>query len=841
MKKENNYFTINSKINCNNVYNIYNYNYNFLKIRIQDKEYIIDDQNLIQALKSLMETNGGYNSKNKLYNNLNVENDDIRELKKQLYSFPREIDKNTLEFFINLLSLNLDKNVALCSYIRKLINICIELQLYDIIEKEVNEYLLPIISKENCIELVINFIDLVFQEKIQKYFINLIKTALLNISNYLPDFIINKKEILSLLSNETLEEIIEIYFENKNKLKENNIDYNNNTGQEQKNNKNVMDLLMKIRNINNDIFSLLEYERKNALKNFELCINEDKDYKPKFIWKLKFSDITNEIYQEYKLCIDNINLLLICYYEPEIDTFQFALQVIGTNLISSSENINNKENINDINLELNDINNRTNNNYLNIMETISILYLCEIPEINFKSKINFNCIQQKCNSKFLIFKLENFSKLIDFSNNTKKTKDFSINFYFTRNYIFSSIIDHIGQNLELYHRYLSVNKIPKLALSIILKNDNIIDCQKNEAYKIQLIQNWLKNKSNYNNKNILDLFKYIKWRNLSTNDLLDFFIYNSKLLISLKDLKNDIFYEIQRRFQNEYFSTFKNYNYKYTESNDESIKISNTPINQNIEKSNSFTFDFLSRLLTYFSVKNLKEVNNDFSFRSFQNFNHTNNKNEENICKLIKQKNKNYNDKSNSKISKSIRLKEYPFYNSINQNDYTKENKHLNLIKRNNYTNNNNYKSNNLNKNASMTNINYINSNKNKSSKSSIISKYHDLFKKNMENNKKYDLIQKINKKPKLSDSKMLIHDIQNLTKINANKSTSLIVNKLSDNNMRKKIHSNSLDKNKVKGNKNKKSKIRERNKINSLYNFMNYNEKENGQNKYINIDKSLN
>lgn len=90
----------------------------------------------------------------------------------------------------------------------------------------------------------------------------MIKTALLNISNYLPDFIINKKEILSLLSNETLEEIIEIYFENKNKLKENNINYNNNIDQEQKNNKNVMDLLMKIRNINNDIFSLLEYERK---------------------------------------------------------------------------------------------------------------------------------------------------------------------------------------------------------------------------------------------------------------------------------------------------------------------------------------------------------------------------------------------------------------------------------------------------------------------------------------------------------------------------------------------------------------------------------------------------
>jgi hypothetical protein len=245
--------------------------------------------------------------------------------------------------------------------------------------------------------------------------------------------------------------------------------------------------------------------------------------------------------------------------------------------------------------------------------------------------------------------------------------------------------------------------------------------------------------------------------------------------------------------------------------------------------------------LTYFSAKNLKDFTNEFSFRSFQNITHFNNKNEENICKLINKKNNNYNDKSNSKISKSIRLKEYPFYNSINQNEYVKDNKHINLIKRNNYTNNNNYKSNNLNKNASMTNINYINNNKNKSSKNSIISKYHDLFKKNMENSKKYDLIQKINRKTKFSDSKIITHDIQNLTKISGNKSSSLIVNKLSDNNMRKKIHSNSLDKNMVKGNKNKKSKIRERNKINSLYNFMNYNEEENGQNKYINIDKSLN
>ena len=95
---------------------------------------------------------------------------------------------------------------------------------------------------------------------------------------------------------------------------------------------------MYVRNVKNDMFYLLENERKNALKIFEGFINDDKDYEPKFIWKIKSCDISKEIYQEYNLCISDINLLLIYYYEPKNDNFQLALQILGISSDSKENN-----------------------------------------------------------------------------------------------------------------------------------------------------------------------------------------------------------------------------------------------------------------------------------------------------------------------------------------------------------------------------------------------------------------------------------------------------------------------------------------------------------------------
>ena len=939
MKRENNFYGMNIKINSNNIFNNYNIcTDKALKIKIQDKEYEINDPNLIQTLISLIMANGNLN--NKINTNINIVNrkTDFREfctLKKNLFSFPKELDKNTLELFIYLLSSNLDKNIHFFGYIRKLINICLHLNLFDIIKKEIEEYLLPQVSKNNCIEIVLNFMDFIFQEKSKQYFIKLIKTSITTISYYLPEFINTKKETLFSLSNETLEEIIEIYIENKSKSKPNNfINYKNyklNKDIEEKHLKNVLNLLMYIRKIKNDMFYLLENERKNALKNFEALINEDNDYEPKFIWKIKSCDISKEIFQEYNLCINDINLLLIYYYEPKSDNFQLALQIIGINndskennelknlldlttssnkhkenkniKILSSDDDNNNSGINNFENNNNNNNNylkrnvfsdnnkfdklktKTNNeiNNINLIDIISILYSCEIPEIGFKSKINFNCVKEGCKSKFLIFKLENFSKLICFSDNdinNDKAIDFSIKFYFERNFIFSSIISHICKNLEYYNKFNSVSKIPKLALSLILKydTDNSINSTKTECDKLHLIKNWLKNKNNNKSKNIIDVYKLIKWQNLSTNDLLDFFISNAKLLISIKELKNDIFYEIQRRFQSEYLNFFQNDKillsnlYTNTESNTESFGINNISkldkVNNNQNSNNSFTFDFLTKLLSLFSItktynnstNNTKREKNDKS--KFESLNPEINyatpmQEGRNIYQLIQNRNcdnnNNYNFVTKKKISRSIRLNESPFYheNNMNQN-------HENKIIRN--TNNKNRRNYQLSKNKSsrqniaIKNLSIMpndNTKKNKKkSNLSVVSNIHNISVKNAgteekknfpTSHKKYKLDNYLsNKSSKKNSSNININNLNN-NKFQENRYSSLIMNpnnnihcKLNNKIINRKNHSKSVDRN-IEENRKKHNSLSEKNNNFLINNYLNANKEKEKKNNNLN------
>ena len=932
MKRENNYYGMNIKINSNNIFNNYNLNTDkALKIKIQEKEYEINDPNLIQTLISLIMANGNLN--NKLSTNINIINkkNDFRDfctLKKNLFSIPKELDKNTLELLIYLLSSNLDKNINLCCYIRKLINICINLNLYDIIKKEVEEYLLPQVSKNNCIELVLNFMDLIFQEKPKKYFIKLIKTSISTISYYLPEFINTRKDALFSLSKETLEEIIEIYIENKSKLKHNNNINNKNIKSnndiEEKNIKNVLNLLMYVRSVKNDMFYLLENERINALKNFEGFINDDKDYKPKFIWKIKSCDISKEIYQEYRLTINDINLLLIYYYEPKKDNFQLALQIMGINcdskeinelknlldlttssnkhkenknmkmLSSDDDNLNNnyfkRNNFSD-NDKIEKLKTKSNNdvNNINLIDIISILYSCEIPEIGFKSKINFNCVRQGCKSKFLIFKLENFSKLICFSDNdinNNKAIDFSIKFYFERNYIFSSIINHICKNLDFYKKSNSVSKIPKLALSLILKYDidNSNNINKAECNKLHLIKNWLKNKKNYSNKNIIEIYKLIKWQNLSANDLLDFFIANAKLLISIKELKNDIFFEIQRRFQSEYFSFFQNDKilisnlYTNTESNTESFRMNNISKldkGNNNNNNNSFTFDFLTKLLSHFSLMKTNNNSNNNTNRERYNESNFESINPEinyatpmqegrNIYQIINKRNSDNNNNYNNcmtkkKSSQSIRLNDSPFYHDCNQN-LNPENKNFKNINNKNKKNYQLSKNKSSRQNIAIKNLSIMPNNNTKKGKKnsnlSMVSNYHNISVKNPDteekknfptSHKKYNLENYISNKSSKKNSSNF-----NMNKINFNnnninhgsKFISLMANHNSSKStkkiMNRKNQSKSVDKN-LEDNRRKNNSLSEKNNIFLINHYLNGNKEREKKNNDLENNKNNN
>ena len=932
MKRENNYYGMNIKINSNNIFNNYNLNTDkALKIKIQEKEYEINDPNLIQTLISLIMANGNLN--NKLSTNINIINkkNDFRDfctLKKNLFSIPKELDKNTLELLIYLLSSNLDKNINLCCYIRKLINICINLNLYDIIKKEVEEYLLPQVSKNNCIELVLNFMDLIFQEKPKKYFIKLIKTSISTISYYLPEFINTRKDALFSLSKETLEEIIEIYIENKSKLKHNNNINNKNIKSnndiEEKNIKNVLNLLMYVRSVKNDMFYLLENERKNALKNFEGFINDDKDYKPKFIWKIKSCDISKEIYQEYRLTINDINLLLIYYYEPKKDNFQLALQIMGINcdskeinelknlldlttssnkhkenknmkmLSSDDDNLNNnyfkRNNFSD-NDKIEKLKTKSNNdvNNINLIDIISILYSCEIQEIGFKSKINFNCVRQGCKSKFLIFKLENFSKLICFSDNdinNNKAIDFSIKFYFERNYIFSSIINHICKNLDFYNKSNSVSKIPKLALSLILKYDidNSNNINKAECNKLHLIKNWLKNKKNYSSKNIIEIYKLIKWQNLSANDLLDFFIANAKLLISIKELKNDIFFEIQRRFQSEYFSFFQSDKilisnlYTNTESNTESFRMNNISKldkGNNNNNNNSFTFDFLTKLLSHFSLMKTNNNSNNNTNRERYNESNFESINPEinyatpmqegrNIYQIINKRNSDNNNNYNNcmtkkKSSQSIRLNDSPFYHDCNQN-LNPENKNFKNINNKNKKNYQLSKNKSSRQNIAIKNLSIMPNNNTKKGKKnsnlSMVSNYHNISVKNPDteekknfptSHKKYNLENYISNKSSKKNSSNF-----NMNKINFNnnninhgsKFISLMANHNSSKStkkiMNRKNQSKSVDKN-LEDNRRKNNSLSEKNNIFLINHYLNGNKEREKKNNDLENNKNNN
>ena len=313
------------------------------------------------------------------------------------------------------------------------------------------------------------------------------------------------------------------------------------------------------------------------------------------------------------------------------DSFQLAIQILDLkNKHLKSEN-NDKDNNNKENDITNDDDNLLNtstakkiinNKQILLSEEkkeektkkslINILLLCEISEINYKSHINFNGIYTKNNSRFLVCKIDNFIKKFK---NQKNEYEFSLKIYLSRNYLFPIIIEHICQDFDKYYNLPSINKLPRSAMNILLKNDNINIVNK-ENYKLYAIENWIKYKNGSISKKYIDIFKNIDWKKIDNDKLIDFFMKNAKLISKEESLKNDIFFEIQRRFQEEYSSYYLN-NKTFT-NNSKSFSISNF---EDIQKNNylSFTFDFLTKIMSnLISNNNNNErseypINDDYS------------------------------------------------------------------------------------------------------------------------------------------------------------------------------------------------------------------------------------
>ena len=535
---------------------------------------------------------------------------------KNAFIFPEAIDIDSLQLFCNFLLTPEKINMTKYSHLKKILNVCIFFNAIEIINNITQKYILSKLNKDNCLNIIIYFQDYIYTENetIKDIFVNIVQRAIIIISQNLNYFLKNKLTELYSLNNETIEQIIELYLKEIDNEKIDNEDI-----------KNVLDLLIYSRGISNDIFLLLENERKKAIKNFESLFDKNKDkLEPTFIWKIKYDDINKHNYHEKTIYLDNLNILLISYFDYLNDSFQLAIQILDfKNKHLKSDNDKDKENDNDNDNLLNTSTAKKiiNNKHMLLSEElkkekeinnlINILLLCEISEINYKSHINFNGIYTKNNSRFLVCKIDNFLKKFK---NQKNEYEFSLKIYLSRNYLFPIIIEHICQDFDKYYNLPSINKLPRSAMNILLKNDNINITNK-ENYKLYAIENWIKYKNGIISKKYIDIFKNIDWKKIDNDKLIDFFMKNAKLISKEESLKNDIFFEIQRRFQEEYSSY--NLNNKTFTNNSKSFSISNF---EETQKNNylSFTFDFLTKIISNLISNNNKEItqypiNNEYS------------------------------------------------------------------------------------------------------------------------------------------------------------------------------------------------------------------------------------
>lgn len=296
--------------------------------------------------------------------------------------------------------------------------------------------------------------DYIYDESTRPLFVEIIQTCIETASKNIFYLINNQNDDLFSISEDSLEEIIERYFESV--MFNTNIDHSL-----------IMRLMMKNRKLN-DIFDLLENERKRSITIFEKLHLEGLE--PTIIWKIKSENPGSGFYKESEEFIfENIGVVMINYYDASKDIYNMALKITELKNLSSE-------------------NDKILTSHPLPQFIISILSICEIKEINYKSKINFNCIFSNTKTKVLVCKIENFSKYFIDAGLNFENIEYSIVIYFNISYNFSSVLTHICKNFYEFHSLNSISKISKNVLNIILKNDILY--ARNEDEVLYAVINW---------------------------------------------------------------------------------------------------------------------------------------------------------------------------------------------------------------------------------------------------------------------------------------------------------------------------------------------------------------
>lgn len=266
----------------------------------------------------------------------------------------------------------------------------------------------------------------------------------------------------------------------------------------------VIDIIRERNQIDNNqaIFDLIEIERKRILNSFS-----EKSMQKQTLLEIPLTtnkiNQNQEIYEEKSISISSLSLTVIAFYASSIDTLNIAFQF--QDIISSST--------------------LPSNNML-----ISILSQCEIEEINYKSKINFNCVYFNTQSKMLIYKISNFKSKV----NNGKITNFTLKIKISRNFFFPSLLIFSAKNFNKYSKSDSIEKIPKAVFLLILKHAQLN--RKNENDILSSVCQWIRGKCEEQYHKAIDLFSQIKWKNLSGEEFADFLIFNAKIISKVDNL-----------------------------------------------------------------------------------------------------------------------------------------------------------------------------------------------------------------------------------------------------------------------------------------------------------------
>lgn len=352
---------------------------------------------------------------------------------------------------------------------KKLVAISIYFHAYNITKIIVEDFITPNLDKTSCLQILHDYMEYIYNENYRNVFLNLIHVSIGIAANNIFYLVNNKHEDLFSIPEDSLEEIFERYFESV--IFNNSIDHSL-----------LMRLMIEYRKLN-DIYELLENERKRAINIFDKLYQDGLD--PTIIWNIKSNDPVTGFYKESEeFEFEKISLIMINYYDAQKDIYNMAIKITD---LREAKNTTNSESDSQMNFH-------QHNQFI-----ISILSICEIPEINYKSKINFNCIFSNTKSKVLVFKIENFSKMFE----KFEEIDFSMKIYFMISYNFTSILTHICKNFYEYYSLNSISKISRNVLNIILKNE-ILNVQHEEEV-LHAVMNW--SKIYFSNFNLIFFYK----------------------------------------------------------------------------------------------------------------------------------------------------------------------------------------------------------------------------------------------------------------------------------------------------------------------------------------------